>query len=82
MVKDAEETLNISGINKCLSGKRRNSGGFIWRYKMRCKPPLKIIDMIGKTFGRLTVIGFSRDVKSGKRNRNNGWRFNTERKYR
>ena len=23
---------------------------------MRCKPPLKIIDMIGKTFGRLTVI--------------------------
>ena len=22
---------------------------FIWRYKMRCKPPLKIIDMIGKT---------------------------------
>lgn len=32
-ITDAEETLNISGINKCLSGKRRSSGGFIWRYK-------------------------------------------------
>lgn len=32
-ITDAEETLNINGINKCLSGRRRSSGGFIWRYK-------------------------------------------------
>lgn len=32
-IRDAKETLNIKSIDKCLCGKRRSAGGFIWRYK-------------------------------------------------
>ena len=32
-IRDAQETLNIKSIDKCLCGKRRSAGGFIWRYK-------------------------------------------------
>lgn len=28
---DAEQSLNISDINRCVSGKRRSAGGFIWK---------------------------------------------------
>lgn len=30
-VTDAEETLNLTDISKCLSGKRRSCGGYIWK---------------------------------------------------
>lgn len=30
-ITDAEETLNITSIGKCLNGKRRSAGGFIWK---------------------------------------------------
>ena len=32
-IRDAQETLGITTIDKCLSYKRKSAGGFIWRYK-------------------------------------------------
>ena len=32
-ITDAEETLNIKSISKCLKLQRKSAGGFIWRYK-------------------------------------------------
>lgn len=29
---DAETSLNISSISKCLKGKQRSAGGFLWKY--------------------------------------------------
>lgn len=30
-ISDAENTLNICSISKCISGKRRSAGGYIWK---------------------------------------------------
>ena len=30
-ISDAQSTLNIDHIDKCVNGKRRSAGGFIWR---------------------------------------------------
>lgn len=32
-IVDAQKSLNIGHISQCCSGKRKTSGGFIWKYE-------------------------------------------------
>lgn len=32
-ITDAEESLNITSISKCCSGKRKSAGGYMWKFK-------------------------------------------------
>lgn len=48
-VKEAGETLNIfrTSISKCVKGKGKSAGGFIWKYKTNITETVIFVDEVG-----------------------------------